>query len=308
VIAIIGILAAMVFPVFARARESARKAVCLSNVKNIAPPPAMTMYLTDYNDMFLPSEHRADVAEYFMANGCDQGCCYPQANPYLRWPVVLDEYTRNRDVWQCPSAKIPSIPVTIYPYPDWFECWKNGSYCACVYAYPTGWGGTVTDTNQDRDPCVTPSLDSGAIEFGYAFNEDNREMKLASIDDSVKYILVAERGVKPNWWCIEQIAFPDLCRVKLGDVINRDGCSVTCDDPVESGCGIWWEDVEDFWGDGSWQSQHTRHLGGNTLGFVDGHAKWWPAQAMVAAAGTWRDPNPGLDGVNCLCLPDAWSE
>ena len=50
VIAIIGILASMVFPVFARARESARKAVCLSNVKNIAL--AVQMYLADNNDRF----------------------------------------------------------------------------------------------------------------------------------------------------------------------------------------------------------------------------------------------------------------
>ncbi len=33
----------MVFPVFARARESARKVVCLSNIKNIAL--AFQMYL-----------------------------------------------------------------------------------------------------------------------------------------------------------------------------------------------------------------------------------------------------------------------
>ena len=52
VIASIGILAAMVFPVFARARESARKAVCLSNVKNIAL--AFQMYLADNNDTFPP--------------------------------------------------------------------------------------------------------------------------------------------------------------------------------------------------------------------------------------------------------------
>ena len=66
VIAIIGILAAMVFPVFARARESARKAVCLSNVKNIAL--AMQMYLADNNDTFWPSEHRAEVIDYFTTN------------------------------------------------------------------------------------------------------------------------------------------------------------------------------------------------------------------------------------------------
>src|SRR3974377_118939 len=49
VIAIIGILAAMLFPVFARARESARKTQCLANVKNIAM--AVPMYLGDYDNM-----------------------------------------------------------------------------------------------------------------------------------------------------------------------------------------------------------------------------------------------------------------
>jgi len=63
VIAIIGILAAMVFPVFARARESARKAVCLSNVKNVAL--AIQMYLADNNDTLCPKEHRQEVFTYF---------------------------------------------------------------------------------------------------------------------------------------------------------------------------------------------------------------------------------------------------
>jgi len=82
VIAIIAILAAMLFPVFARARESARKIQCLSNVKNIAM--AFQIYLTDY-DRFPPMEHRAEVNQWFENNGCDlsPGCCSrnTQANP-----------------------------------------------------------------------------------------------------------------------------------------------------------------------------------------------------------------------------------
>ncbi|MDH7571004.1 MAG: prepilin-type N-terminal cleavage/methylation domain-containing protein, partial [Armatimonadota bacterium] len=42
VIAILAILAAILLPVFARARENARKAVCQSNVRQIAQ--AMLMY------------------------------------------------------------------------------------------------------------------------------------------------------------------------------------------------------------------------------------------------------------------------
>src|SRR5574340_172609 len=106
VIAIIAILAAMLFPVFARARESARKIQCLSNVKNVAM--AFQIYFTDY-DRMPPREHDAARLAFFEENGCDNtpGCCpYPTyVNPYLRWPVILDEYTKNRDVWRCPSAR-----------------------------------------------------------------------------------------------------------------------------------------------------------------------------------------------------------
>jgi len=127
VIAIIGILAAMVFPVFARARESARKAVCLSNVKNIAL--AVNMYLADNNDTFPPAEHRQEVFDFFMTQpgggtecGDDVASYVPsqsnQANPYLRWPVVFDEYVKNRDVWRCPSAKLETSAGFIYGLPD----------------------------------------------------------------------------------------------------------------------------------------------------------------------------------------------
>src|SRR5512137_1095352 len=73
VIAIIAILAAMLFPVFARARESARKIQCLSNVKNIAI--AFQMYLSDY-DRMAPAEHRADVVAGFNDyGGTGDVCC-----------------------------------------------------------------------------------------------------------------------------------------------------------------------------------------------------------------------------------------
>src|SRR5690606_11463989 len=50
VIAIISILAAILFPVFARARESARRASCLSNLKQIGL--ASMMYVQDYDEKY----------------------------------------------------------------------------------------------------------------------------------------------------------------------------------------------------------------------------------------------------------------
>src|SRR5437899_10292198 len=52
VIAIIAILAAILCPVFARAREAARKASCQSNLKQIAT--GFMMYTQDYDEMFPP--------------------------------------------------------------------------------------------------------------------------------------------------------------------------------------------------------------------------------------------------------------
>jgi len=50
VIAIIAILAAILFPVFAQARAAARKASCMSNLKQVST--AMLMYVQDNDEMF----------------------------------------------------------------------------------------------------------------------------------------------------------------------------------------------------------------------------------------------------------------
>jgi prepilin-type N-terminal cleavage/methylation domain-containing protein/prepilin-type processing-associated H-X9-DG protein len=50
VMAIIALLAAILFPVFARARENARKASCLSNLKQLGL--GFTQYLQDYDGRF----------------------------------------------------------------------------------------------------------------------------------------------------------------------------------------------------------------------------------------------------------------
>jgi prepilin-type N-terminal cleavage/methylation domain-containing protein/prepilin-type processing-associated H-X9-DG protein len=52
VIAIIAILAAILFPVFAQARATARKAACVSNLKQIGL--AFTLYAQDYDEQFVP--------------------------------------------------------------------------------------------------------------------------------------------------------------------------------------------------------------------------------------------------------------
>lgn len=80
VISIIAVLAAILFPVFARAREQARKAACQSNLKQIGI--AVMMYVQDYDET------------------------YPIANrgTNLRFYQVLEPYTKSTQVWICPTA------------------------------------------------------------------------------------------------------------------------------------------------------------------------------------------------------------
>src|SRR4051812_7719020 len=55
VIAIIAILAAILFPVFAQAKEAAKKAVCLSNLKQISL--GWMLYAGDYDDFMCPTSY-----------------------------------------------------------------------------------------------------------------------------------------------------------------------------------------------------------------------------------------------------------
>jgi len=296
VIAIIAILAAMLFPVFARARESARKIQCLSNVKNIAT--AVQMYLTDY-DRFPPSLHDQAAQAYFdtgPGGGRPRENCGRafNANPFLRWPVILDEYTRNRDVWRCPSTRFEVGAFFIVPdygY-GWWQylqaqegAWGTGLVVSpCAYAYPPGWGGTVTDSVQQQQlatpgafPWVTgaTTATAGAFDPGIGFNErGNSDLKTSAIADPALYMVCADLGMLPVIENAETVAY-QLCGFR-GGCADWEGCSWT------QTCGLPSDLYDDFATDPTFRAKYTRHLGGSNLGFADGHATWMHAEALMA--------------------------
>ncbi len=322
VIAIIGILAAMVFPVFARARESARKAVCLSNVKNIAL--AFQMYLADNNDTFPPEEHRQDVEDFFVmapGGGRDaprEDCNHKHhANPFLRWPLVLDEYVKNRDVWRCPSAKLVKHVRWVVPNygadgtGGWMEYLRatEGSWgrnddvrCAggpCCVAWPPGWGGTVTDSILQGIPA---GESSGAFEMGIGTTSGNTELKLVEIEDPVWFVICSDVGAQESVWMASLVAYPDACRTGCGPSDPIAGCCSAdwenC--PDSQACGVDWTIKVGFFGSEE-SKRFTRHLGGSNLGFADGHARWFSAGAIVAESPTYDDTDAGqLRGMGCM--------
>ena len=342
VIAIIGILAAMVFPVFARARESARKSVCLSNVKNIAL--AVQMYLADNNDCFPPQEYRQEVIDYFnlkpggrtqdgyKGNAWSRGDCgvLRDGQPYLKWPVVFDEYTKNRDVWRCPSAKMQTGAGFIYGLADWFgelranegQWGRNtpfgGAFGPCAPAYPKGWGGSVTEsvtqglygTLYEGDTANKAFVQSiGCIADSFAGK------KMAQFDDTVNTVVVYEAGPFAESISDAGAAWPDICGVYCGnsecgwvdwEVASSDDC---CGGPEYQ---LYAPSDGAFLFDRGKLKPYARHLGGVNLGFLDGHVSWWLSEAIMAKTINWELPPLGCWGPTARCYQcendTPWSE
>lgn len=88
VISIIAVLAAILFPVFSRARENARRASCMSNLKQVAL--GFMMYAEDY-DGHLP--------------------VYPYGSGAMP-PVAVFPYVKSYQVFLCPSFTHETTPNT----------------------------------------------------------------------------------------------------------------------------------------------------------------------------------------------------
>jgi len=310
VIAIIGILAAMLFPVFARARESARKTQCLANVKNIAL--AFNIYLTDY-DRLPPREARAEVISVF----CDSDINATTKNPYLRIPVLLDEYAKSREVWRCPSAKVQNGARAIIGG-DWFATYiaaSGGENCAGdafagTETFPPGWGGSITDSIlQGQTGLGRSSANSGVagafVQTIGVVSQYYLGRSTSSIDNVAKFVVTGDAGVRTQWMKVCDLAFPDICKPEADPDCTADWAN--CSDTQV--CGLDSASQLKFWTDPSFRKQYARHMGGSNLGFLDGHASWMSADAIytnsqggayyISQDASKKETNGDLRGMAC---------
>lgn len=91
VLAIISVLAGLLFPVFVAARAAAQKVKCLSNFKNVSL--ATILYAQDYNDQLMPINHRPGLA--------------PDPAADLTWPQLLFPYAHDFRLYDCPAETNP---------------------------------------------------------------------------------------------------------------------------------------------------------------------------------------------------------
>jgi len=81
VLAILFVLPALLFPVFGRARENARRTTCASNAKQFAL--ALLQYGQDHDESLVPIRYDSDGD--------------------VEWTSMLDPYVKNSQIYLCPS-------------------------------------------------------------------------------------------------------------------------------------------------------------------------------------------------------------
>jgi prepilin-type N-terminal cleavage/methylation domain-containing protein/prepilin-type processing-associated H-X9-DG protein len=145
VIAIIAILAAILFPVFARARESARRITCASNLKQLGV--AVQMYTQDFDEKYPWGANwhgtRREVDSLFHRGN----------------RAGINAYVKNEAVWHCPDDAVwdKDNQTKLYytSYGTQFDAWYDTHY----WDPQTGGDQTVCKCNAALQGVATAAVE-----------------------------------------------------------------------------------------------------------------------------------------------------
>jgi prepilin-type N-terminal cleavage/methylation domain-containing protein len=123
VIAIIAILAGMLLPALARAKEKAKRAACLNNVKQVSL--AMVMYVDDYDGSYPPRFPDPAAGPAYPCKPC-------RTTNWIQYPFP---YLSSTNIFVCPSdlgvpTDIAADPMNqLTPRPKRMADFYGSSYC-----------------------------------------------------------------------------------------------------------------------------------------------------------------------------------
>lgn len=249
VITIIAILAAILFPVFAQAREKARQTACLSNCKQMGT--AAMMYAQDYDEI-LPETGW-------------QGPCSPAGEPpqtatdnffsgVFAFPLAIQPYTKNLALLTCPSdpdkggwGKLNSNcyeqQLLLMNIPGAYVGMRSVAN-AMTKALPLSYAGNYFLSSAYTTPYVT-GTNGGKMRPMASYTAPANLIYLADVGSSVS------GGNAFAGWYI------------------APGYGLTA-----SGTGRW--------------EKGQRHAGGRNWIFCDGHAKWTKDPGWFTSTGTLK--------------------
>jgi prepilin-type N-terminal cleavage/methylation domain-containing protein len=192
VIAIIAILAALLLPALAKAKEQAKIAQCLSNIRQVGM--ASVLYLGDFNDRYPPKTTRnggVTQTSWLGQSGMLGG--YSSITAAERWLtpyLVKDNPNSKVDVARCPSDKqSPADPLTGR---STFEDYGT-SYMANLY-YPEGTGNPII----------------------YTLNvNDSRSIKASDLSKPARFVVFTAWGAYHVGWYSENISTQPLLAMMM---------------------------------------------------------------------------------------------
>lgn len=187
VIAIIAILASILFPVFSRARENARRASCLSNIKQLGL--GFTMYSQDYDEKMVAGFQLRGTDPVADANGNRE--CY--------WYTNIQPYIKSKDLLRCPSAAGPSDEVS---YAAFFLGYSNVSLVIPPVS-SHGWGAAANMKTVSLSQAARPAESIILLEDNRCQGNPNcsvadKTLKVFAVGDTVNIKTYNWEGT-PAW-------------------------------------------------------------------------------------------------------------
>jgi len=153
VVAIISLLAAILFPVFAKAREKARQTACISNLKQIGL--SLAQYSADYNNVYPPR------VSFGGSSTSNPQPSWRDPNGTISWRALVQPYIRSSAVFVCPDN--PASTMSPYDTID-----ESPSYSAAEIGCNAGDDAQCTQSADGAFPNV--------LNFGRSYG--NAESKI----------------------------------------------------------------------------------------------------------------------------------
>lgn len=201
VIAIIGILAAILIPVLGSVREQARRAACGSNLRQIST--AIHQYANDNNDRMPPIEGG------YAGTGAGESVFADPNHPNASFGVLFPDYIDALEILWCPTVALGSHAGGLESQ---IERWRSAGTMHTAYVYRGRAGANADGTSPPRVPSIAELIErrltiiSDKVEGNYGREWDPPGGGLYSNHPGGFNIVRADGGVR--WLALQDDTTP----------------------------------------------------------------------------------------------------